>query len=54
MESILKVAKRRGKRSRSVVYDKPEKSMLSAWQFAIAILALAFVIRPIYRYVILK
>ena len=54
MESILKVRKRRGKRSRPVVYDKPEKSMLSVWQFAIAILTLAFIVGLIYRYLILK
>ena len=54
MESILKVRKRRARRSRPIVYDKPEKSMLSTGQFAIAIVALAFIVGLIYRYLTLK
>jgi len=36
--------------ARSVVYDRPEGSMLSGWQFAIAILSLAVTVANVYRF----
>lgn len=54
MGSILRVRERRGGRARPVIYDKPEKSTLSGWQFSIAIIILAVTVALAYRFLLAK
>ena len=54
LESILKVKERRGKRTREVVFDKPENSILSTRQFIIAISIVILAIGLVIKYLVLE
>ena len=54
MESILKVKERRGKRTREVVFDKPENSILSTRHFIIAISIVILAIGLVIKYLVLE